>query len=152
MATDLLARGIDIDEVALVVNFDVPREPESYVHRIGRTGRAGDSGEALTLVSPRDRRAFSAIESVLKIKIPVDGRGIPARPARDARQKGHPRKSAKAKSPKKSGNHTAPEQSTDATAGTAEAPQQQKPRPKRHFHRRHKGKNPKGGATATPEA
>lgn len=86
VATDLLARGIDIDEVALVVNFDVPREPESYVHRIGRTGRAGDSGEALTLVSPRDRRAFSAIESVLKIKIPVDERGIPARSDRPDRK------------------------------------------------------------------
>ena len=151
VATDLLARGIDIDEVALVVNFDVPREPESYVHRIGRTGRAGDSGEALTLVSPRDRRAFSAIESVLKIKIPVDGRGIPARPAKDSRRNGRDRKAKAPKGQKKADGQTSGE-AFDAPVANAQAPAQQKPRPKRHFHRRHKGKNPKGGATATSEA
>ena len=52
VATDLLARGIDIDEVMLVVNYDVPREPEDYVHRVGRTARANADGEAVTLVSP----------------------------------------------------------------------------------------------------
>lgn len=72
VATDLLARGIDIDEVMLVVNYDVPREPEDYVHRIGRTARANADGEAVTLVSPRDRRAFSRVESTLKIKIPTE--------------------------------------------------------------------------------
>lgn len=71
VATDLLARGIDIDEVSLVINFDVPREPESYVHRIGRTGRAGDTGAALTLVSPRDRRVFAGIQSALHLQIPT---------------------------------------------------------------------------------
>lgn len=74
VATDLLARGIDIDEVMLVVNYDVPREPEDYVHRVGRTARANADGEAVTLVGPRDRRAFSRVESTLKIKIAAENR------------------------------------------------------------------------------
>lgn len=74
VATDLLARGIDIDEVMLVVNYDVPREPEDYVHRVGRTARANADGEAVTLVGPRDRRAFSRVESTLKIKITAENR------------------------------------------------------------------------------
>jgi superfamily II DNA/RNA helicase len=72
VATDLLARGIDIDDISMVVNYDVPREPEDYVHRVGRTGRANAEGTAVTLVSPRDRRAFSRVESTLKIKIPIE--------------------------------------------------------------------------------
>lgn len=76
VATDLLARGIDIDEVMLVINYDVPREPEDYVHRVGRTARANADGEALTLVGPRDRRAFSRIEATLKIEIPAQNRPI----------------------------------------------------------------------------
>ena len=74
VATDLLARGIDIDEVMLVVNFDVPREPEDYVHRVGRTARANADGEAVTLVGPRDRRAFQRVEATLKISIPAENR------------------------------------------------------------------------------
>lgn len=75
VATDLLARGIDIDDVALVVNFDLPREPEDYVHRIGRTGRANAEGVAISLVGPKDRRAYSNILATLKIKIPTEGMG-----------------------------------------------------------------------------
>ena len=75
VATDLLARGIDIDDVALVVNFDLPREPEDYVHRIGRTGRANAEGAAISLVGPKDRRAYSNILAALKIKIPTEGMG-----------------------------------------------------------------------------
>jgi len=84
VATDLLARGIDIDEVMLVVNYDVPREPEDYVHRVGRTARANADGEAITLVGPRDRHAFSRIEATLKIKIPSENRPASStRPAAD---------------------------------------------------------------------
>lgn len=81
VATDLLARGIDIDEVMLVVNFDVPREPEDYVPRVGRTARANADGEAITLVGPRDRRAFSRVESTLKISIPAENRPSSAPPS-----------------------------------------------------------------------
>lgn len=53
VATDIVARGIDIDDIALVMNYDVPREAEDYVHRIGRTARAGASGRAITLVNEK---------------------------------------------------------------------------------------------------
>jgi ATP-dependent RNA helicase DeaD len=62
VATDVAARGLDVDRVGLVVNFDVPGEPEAYVHRIGRTGRAGRTGKAITFVAPHERRKLRAIE------------------------------------------------------------------------------------------
>ncbi|MGM9852430.1 MAG: DEAD/DEAH box helicase [Muribaculaceae bacterium] len=65
IATDIVARGIDIDDISMVVNYDVPRECEDYVHRIGRTARAGADGKAVTLVGDRDRRAFAEIERFL---------------------------------------------------------------------------------------
>ncbi len=84
VATDLLARGIDIDEVMLVVNYDVPREPEDYVHRVGRTARANADGEAVTLVSPRDRRALAREESTLKRQTAAENRPASSpRPASD---------------------------------------------------------------------
>lgn len=69
VATDILARGIDIDDIAMVVNYDVPRECEDYVHRIGRTARAGAEGMAVTLVSDRDKPRFARIEKFLDYKI-----------------------------------------------------------------------------------
>jgi ATP-dependent RNA helicase DeaD len=62
VATDVASRGLDIDHVSHVINFDVPLDPEAYVHRIGRTGRAGRSGVAITLVTPRERRMLRTIE------------------------------------------------------------------------------------------
>lgn len=61
VATDVAARGLDIDHVSHVVNFDIPIDPEVYVHRIGRTGRAGRAGNAITLVTPRERRLLQTI-------------------------------------------------------------------------------------------
>jgi len=69
VATDVAARGLDIENVSHVVNFDIPWDPESYVHRIGRTGRAGRTGEAITLVAPRDRRLLRIIERVIEQRI-----------------------------------------------------------------------------------
>lgn len=69
VATDIVARGIDIDDIAMVVNYDVPREAEDYVHRIGRTARAGAGGYAVTLVGERDRRHFKAIEDFLEKEV-----------------------------------------------------------------------------------
>ncbi|MBR1564121.1 MAG: DEAD/DEAH box helicase [Paludibacteraceae bacterium] len=66
VATDIVARGIDVDDIPLVINYDVPRDAEDYVHRIGRTARAENSGEALTLVSEKDQLFFSKIEKFLK--------------------------------------------------------------------------------------
>ena len=63
VATDIMARGIDIDDITMVVNYDVPPEPEDYVHRIGRTARAGEAGIAVTFVSGRDVRVLPALRS-----------------------------------------------------------------------------------------
>ena len=62
VATDVAARGLDVDRISHVVNFDLPIDTESYVHRIGRTGRAGRSGDAISFVTPRERRMLTAIE------------------------------------------------------------------------------------------
>ena len=108
VATDLLARGIDIDEVMLVVNLDVPREPEDYVHRVGRTARANADGEAVTLVGPRDRRAFQRVEATLKISIPAENRPTSSpragadRPARNDRR--HPRGKSNSRNNNQPGN------------------------------------------------
>lgn len=69
IATDIVARGIDIDDISMVVNYDVPREAEDYVHRIGRTARAGADGRAVTLVGERDIRAFAEIERFLEQEV-----------------------------------------------------------------------------------
>ena len=65
VATDIAARGLDIEELPHVVNFDLPHVPEDYVHRIGRTGRAGSSGEAVALVSHEDRPLMAAVERLM---------------------------------------------------------------------------------------
>src|SRR3977135_3430488 len=62
VATDIAARGLDVDAVSHVINYDVPSAPEDYVHRIGRTGRAGNTGRALTIVTPVDESSMHAIE------------------------------------------------------------------------------------------
>ncbi|MEZ5293448.1 MAG: DEAD/DEAH box helicase [Vicinamibacterales bacterium] len=69
VATDIAARGLDIDGIAVVVNFEVPDTKESYVHRVGRTGRAGSSGRALTLVAPDQRREWKAMETALGLTL-----------------------------------------------------------------------------------
>ena len=69
VATDIAARGLDIIDLPHVVNFDLPHVAEDYVHRIGRTGRAGKTGDAVSLVSPSERHLLAAIEKVLKVPI-----------------------------------------------------------------------------------
>ena len=70
VATDIVARGIDIDDITMVINYDAPHDAEDYVHRIGRTARAGREGRAVTLIGPRDRQRLNYIERILKIEIP----------------------------------------------------------------------------------
>jgi ATP-dependent RNA helicase DeaD len=72
VATDVAARGLDIDQLTHVVNYDVPSAPESYVHRIGRVGRAGREGTAITLVEPREHRMLKVIERVTKRPITIE--------------------------------------------------------------------------------
>lgn len=70
VATDVAARGLDITDMPVVINFDVPMNPEDYVHRIGRTGRAGRRGRAFTLATPEEQRFLAAIEKLTKRQIP----------------------------------------------------------------------------------
>jgi ATP-dependent RNA helicase DeaD len=72
MATDVAARGLDIDSLTHVVNYDVPAAPEAYVHRIGRVGRAGREGVAITLAEPREQRLLANIERLTKRKIAIE--------------------------------------------------------------------------------
>ncbi len=83
VATDIAARGIDVDSVSHVINYDVPMAPEDYVHRIGRTGRAGNRGRAITLVTPVDESSMRAIErltgqAVERVHMPGFGAAAPA--------------------------------------------------------------------------
>ena len=69
VATDILARGIDIKEISLVINYDVPQDAEDYVHRVGRTARADTTGVALTFISPKDQQRFHSIETLIEMEI-----------------------------------------------------------------------------------
>jgi ATP-dependent RNA helicase RhlE len=71
IATDIAARGIDVKEIGLIVNYDIPENPEDYVHRIGRTGRAGASGRAITFACPDQHRDVRDIERLLKAELPL---------------------------------------------------------------------------------
>lgn len=79
VATDVAARGIDIDSITHVINYDIPLENESYVHRVGRTGRAGKKGKAISFVTPNEDRYLSEIESYIGFEIPQ--RDIPSKEA-----------------------------------------------------------------------
>lgn len=72
IGTDVAARGLDIDDLPCVVNYDIPHNAEDYVHRIGRTGRAGATGKAISLVAPEDKRYLSDIEKLIKRSIPME--------------------------------------------------------------------------------
>jgi ATP-dependent RNA helicase DeaD len=84
VATDVAARGLDIDHVSHVINYDIPTSPEVYVHRIGRTGRVGREGVAITLVDPRERRVLRVIEALTKQ--PIELVALPTAAALRARR------------------------------------------------------------------
>ncbi|MCM2490760.1 DEAD/DEAH box helicase [Burkholderia glumae] len=87
VATDVAARGLDIAELPAVINFDLPFSAEDYVHRIGRTGRAGASGDALSLCSPNERKQLADIEKLIKRDLPLQPLAIEA-PVRMRREHG----------------------------------------------------------------
>jgi|KBSSwiStaDraftv2_1062776.scaffolds.fasta_scaffold00366_21 ATP-dependent RNA helicase RhlE len=72
VATDVAARGLDVDDLPLVVNYELPHVPEDYIHRIGRTGRAGATGEAISLVAPEEEKYLVEIERLLKVKMAIE--------------------------------------------------------------------------------
>ena len=71
VATDIAARGIDVEALPHVINFDIPNEPETYVHRVGRTGRAGESGTAVSFCTADDHEDLRAIERLLRRTLPA---------------------------------------------------------------------------------
>ena len=82
VATDVVSRGIDIDDIELVINYDVPNEAADYVHRIGRTARAAKTGVGLTLITPADQGKFLKIEELIeqevrKLKVPDELGDVP---------------------------------------------------------------------------
>ncbi|HSM40674.1 MAG TPA: DEAD/DEAH box helicase, partial [Afifellaceae bacterium] len=85
VATDIAARGIDIDGVSHIINFELPNVPEDYVHRIGRTARAGASGTAIAFCDPEEQAYLSAIEALTRHKLRIAG-GEPARAAPSAKK------------------------------------------------------------------
>ena len=108
VATDVAARGLDIDDLPLVVNYELPHVPEDYIHRIGRTGRAGATGEAMSFVAPEEEKYLVEIEKLLRKKVPLavaedfDASAVQAerkprsekhaaREARPLRERAHPR-------------------------------------------------------------
>lgn len=101
VATDILARGIDIDDIRIVINYDVPRDCDDYIHRIGRTARAGTTGRAITFVSEEDQPFFKQIEDFIeqdvpKIAVPEELGEAPAyEPKKEKEKKGEGRNKQK---------------------------------------------------------
>ena len=154
VATDILSRGIDIDDISMVVNFDVPHDAEDYVHRIGRTARAGAGGIAKTLVGERHRRKFRFIEDFLgyevrKGELPSELGGMKdettheSKPQRsDHRGKGRRDKVQRAK---KKDKETVQAPETQPQAETQpEQPKAAGPRKKRYYRPKKKPQLPKG--------
>ncbi len=84
IATDVAARGLDIDQLPMVINYEIPSAPEDYVHRIGRTGRAGALGIAISLVSPDEEKYLKEIEKLIKREITKETTNLPARGSRSS--------------------------------------------------------------------
>jgi superfamily II DNA/RNA helicase len=150
IASDVAARGLDIPAVSHVFNFDVPHHPDDYVHRIGRTGRAGLNGTAITIVAPIDSKAVSAIEKLIGQTIPWMGEPAPVetresrphenrsqesrpegeRGRRGGRNRGHNRDAQHQQAPEASQPHPAPQAAQPQPrhqAAKPQAPQQQQP-------------------------
>jgi superfamily II DNA/RNA helicase len=131
VASDVAARGLDVKNVSHVINFDVPWQPDDYIHRIGRTGRAGMTGIAITLATREDREAVAAIEKLTGLKIARHGgeagAAAPAAPAPAARPE-RPEATAKPREPRR---QRAPRAERPEQAPVAEQqPKAEKPAPK----------------------
>ncbi len=120
-ASDVAARGLDIPDVSHIFNFDVPGHAEDYVHRIGRTGRAGKSGVALMICSPRDEKNLDDVQRLIKNKIPQLENPITGATAKVETPKAEPKKTSRSRrKPKEdSAPQTAPEAESRAKTGPA---------------------------------
>ena len=123
VATDIAARGIDVDDVSHVINFELPVEPESYVHRIGRTARAGAQGIAVSLCDPAERKTLHAIERLIKRKLAVVG-GTDAAPAEES----GPSKTAPRPPRRRTRRRNRPKTVKTAASGSAPKPRRRRRR------------------------
>ncbi len=135
VATDVAARGLDISGVSHVVNYDVPNSPDVYVHRIGRTGRAGETGRAITMITPKQREDLEAIERHAKTEIPewsAPNGDAPARPRRER----VPRPEKVEEEPKATEEPTAeaPPAEEPPAEEKREEPREERPQPRRPRH------------------
>lgn len=125
VATDVAARGIDLEEVALVVNFDPPNDPSDYTHRVGRTARAGKTGHALTLVPPDDAPRVSRLAVSLGLDAEWAATGVPVGAAKvvyASKRRGGHFSSRGASTPKSSGNQHRTESHGRVKRGTRRTP------------------------------
>ena len=131
VATDVAARGLDIDDLPIVLNYELPYVPEDYIHRIGRTGRAGASGEAISFVAPEEEKYLAEIERLLKKTVPiVSAEGFDAsvaperarRTARPAAARHSARPAAAEHSARPAAEHSARPPRPDDAARRARAP------------------------------
>ena len=163
VATDILARGIDIDDIRIVINYDVPRDCDDYIHRIGRTARAGTKGRAITFVSQEDQEYFKRIEDFIeqdvpKMEVPAELGEAPAyepkkKEKRGAKGRNGRNRKTHGRSDRKGGGKrrndkgekneskapAAPKQKTEAQGAPGDAPKKRDNR--RHRHRRPKREN-----------
>ena len=153
IGTDVAARGLDIDQLPMVINYEIPHAPEDYVHRIGRTGRAGASGIAISLVSPEEEKYLAEIEKLIKKEIDKEAAVIPrtariGRPPRDdyhdrspAPRDGHGNRSHASRTPApKKINHDPwfdkpyePSVRVDSVPATAKQQEQTESKPKKQI-------------------
>ncbi len=169
VASDVAARGLDIPEVSHVINYDAPVSPEDYVHRIGRTGRAGREGVAVTLVTPEDFKVIAAIEKLIGKEIPWEGEAPTREEIEEAsrRKKGRGRsRSARGKGSEKKADRPRRSRSgrkhEDASPVTEQGAAAQADTDREHAgerkakKKRRRRKRPSGGASAnavsTPQA
>ena len=129
VASDVAARGLDVKGVSHVINFDVPWQPDDYIHRIGRTGRAGMKGIAITLATREDSEAIGAIEKLTGIKLPrVEGDEPKAAAVEEApREEKAPRSRSRSRAKSRA---EAPAPEAEAPAPKAEAPREERTAPK----------------------
>lgn len=128
VASDVAARGLDVPSVSHVFNFDVPGHPEDYVHRIGRTGRAGRDGKAITLCGSRDEKALDAVEKLIQKEIPraENPLGNTAPAADEAKEEEKPKRASRSRSKKSDDAAAKKAEEAPATETVAEDTQPQK--------------------------
>ena len=142
VATDIAARGLDIDQLPQVVNFDLPKVAEDYVHRIGRTGRAGAAGQAVSLVCADEFKELSGIETLIKQILPrVEIEGF--EPSHRVPESGRPVAKAKANKPKKIRQRSSGQSAGEQNGG----PFSDAPRAKRSGNNASRHSRPKSGAS-----